>query len=349
MNKKTAVYIGRFQIFHNGHLECLKHATENYDHIILLIGSSYIARNPKNPFTYEERHSVLNNVLSTLSSECNKNIQYSILPLTDSIYNNTKWLQEVQSQVLSVSTSKDITVIGSRKEGDSSTEYLNYFPQWKMDLIDSVGMINSTELRTKYFQQFSTEIIDDSLPIYTKQFLQDFICTQSEIYASLQRENAYIENYKKQMYSTLPYKNIPFLTGDALVVSSGNILLIKRKTEPGKGLLALPGGFFDAWNDLDQVQTAIRELQEETGIKVPEKVLRGNIQSTTEFGDPNRSLRWRIITKVTHIQLPDKSLPKVKGSDDAEKAFWMPLGDVISNRDKFFEDHFDIIQTILKL
>jgi bifunctional NMN adenylyltransferase/nudix hydrolase len=39
--------------------------------------------------------------------------------------------------------------------------------------------------------------------------------------------------------------------------------------------------------------------------------------------------------------LPDGELPKVKGSDDAEKAKFIPLNDI--DRSKCFEDHYEII------
>jgi bifunctional NMN adenylyltransferase/nudix hydrolase len=37
----------------------------------------------------------------------------------------------------------------------------------------------------------------------------------------------------------------------------------------------------------------------------------------------------------------------VRGGDDAEKAFWMPLADVYAQEDAFFEDHLQIIQHLL--
>jgi bifunctional NMN adenylyltransferase/nudix hydrolase len=89
----------------------------------------------------------------------------------------------------------------------------------------------------------------------------------------------------------------------------------------------------------------LKELQEETRIKVPEAVLRGSIKSHREFDNPTRSLRGRVITHAYHIALDEKTLPKVKGGSDALSAVWLPLGQI--KRDQMFEDHFDIIETMV--
>jgi bifunctional NMN adenylyltransferase/nudix hydrolase len=95
---------------------------------------------------------------------------------------------------------------------------------------------------------------------------------------------------------------------------------------------------------------AIRELKEETKIKVPVPVLKGSIKESKTFDAPNRSTRGRTITQAFYIDLGfDEKLPKVKGSDDAEKAFWVPLNEVVAQRDKFFEDHFHIISYFTKI
>jgi bifunctional NMN adenylyltransferase/nudix hydrolase len=121
--------------------------------------------------------------------------------------------------------------------------------------------------------------------------------------------------------------------------------MIKRKSEPGKGLWALPGGFLDANKDKSMVSCAIRELKEETGIKVPVPVLLGSIKSNKVFDAINRSARGRTITHAYYIQLPDGELPKVKGQDDAEKASWIPIARLDSS--EVFEDHYEIIQTFI--
>jgi bifunctional NMN adenylyltransferase/nudix hydrolase len=121
--------------------------------------------------------------------------------------------------------------------------------------------------------------------------------------------------------------------------------MIKRRAEPGKGLWALPGGYVNANTDKSVEDAAIRELREETMIKVPAPVLRGNIVRSKVFDAIDRSPRGRIITHAFHIALPDGELPKVKGADDAEKARWVPIAEVKS--EECFEDHWEILQHFL--
>ena len=351
--EKVYVYIGRFQVAHNGHEGVIQHAVQNSDRLVILVGSSELARDPKNPFTFEERKSVLEGLANRHADEeraKGRDVKIDILPIHDYVYNNTKWLAEVQQQVRSATISTDITITGARKKGDKSTFYLDFFPHWKNDFINEVQSnsgvtISSTELREEYF--ISGKALHEFVPRETVEFMLKFKTKNPEIYQNIQNEQVFVNRYIEQMQTKLPYPNIPFLTGDALVTCAGHVLLVKRRTQPGKGLWALPGGFFDAWKDQDQVDTALRELREETKISIRTKDLRGAIQSSMEFGDMNRSLRWRIITKCAYIKLDGTTLPSVKGSDDAEKAFWVPLSEIANNRDKFFEDHLSIIDTFL--
>jgi bifunctional NMN adenylyltransferase/nudix hydrolase len=120
---------------------------------------------------------------------------------------------------------------------------------------------------------------------------------------------------------------------------------VKRKFNPGKGLYALPGGFLKQTETLEA--GAIRELKEETGIKVHAPILKGHIIESKTFDHPGRSLRGRTITTAFYIKLPDGELPEVKGSDDAEVATWLPLMDVLGMEKEFFDDHSHIIRYFL--
>ena len=130
--------------------------------------------------------------------------------------------------------------------------------------------------------------------------------------------------------------------------NEGKLLVIRRadNEETFPGMLAIPGGTVEVEANVGLQQDTIennliRELKEETGIKVPVPVLRGNIKASRVFDAVNRSARGRTITHAFCIVLPDGPLPKVKGSDDAEKACWVPINDV--QTDQCFEDHYEIV------
>jgi bifunctional NMN adenylyltransferase/nudix hydrolase len=109
----------------------------------------------------------------------------------------------------------------------------------------------------------------------------------------------------------------------------------------------LPGGFVD--QDERIRDAAIRELREETRLKVPAPVLAGSIRSSRVFDHPHRSLRGRTVTHAFLFELAPtgEGLPKVKGSDDADKAKWVPLFEFSRMEDQLFEDHFYIVNWFL--
>ncbi len=55
----TAIYIGRFEPVHNGHMALLQRALDSAQQVIVVVGSAWQARSPKNPFTWQERDAML--------------------------------------------------------------------------------------------------------------------------------------------------------------------------------------------------------------------------------------------------------------------------------------------------
>jgi bifunctional NMN adenylyltransferase/nudix hydrolase len=169
----------------------------------------------------------------------------------------------------------------------------------------------------------------------------------------LEQEYQMIKKYKES-WTVAPF--LPtFVTTDAVVVQSGHVLLIERGRAPGKGLLALPGGFLNQSESI--VDGMIRELHEETRIKIQPQVLRGSIVEQIVVDNPDRDPRGRTITHAFHIKLKDQQdLPKIKLSrnpddeeDDAEKARWYTFAEVLRMRDSFYADHFHILAHFLKI
>lgn len=112
------------------------------------------------------------------------------------------------------------------------------------------------------------------------------------------------------------------LTTDALVYvpvkSEIFVLLIERAAEPFKGKWALPGGFVNMDELLEDA--CKRELMEETGLQV------SKMKQFKTFDAVNRDPRHRTISVVFSAQLQIKE--KVKGADDAAHAKWFPLSDL---------------------
>jgi bifunctional NMN adenylyltransferase/nudix hydrolase len=334
MSKKydTLVLIGRFQPLHSAHLEIIKRATALTDQLVIIVGSANQPRTYKNPFTFDERARMIKDATRGL------NMQVYVEPNTDTIYNDQAWAVRVQGIVSKyrVLGGAGVGIIGHKK--DDSSFYLDMFPQWGYENVELIEFLSAVDIRDLYFKNsVNYKFIKGVLPETTYDFLLDFAHTDE--YRQIIREREFIAEHNKQ-YAGLRYPPI-FSTADAVVICSGHVLMIKRRAEPGKGLWALPGGYVNARTDKSVEDAAIRELREETMIKVPAPVLRGSIVRSKVFDAIDRSPRGRIITHAFHIQLPDGELPKVKGSDDAEKARWVPIAEVRS--EECFEDHFEII------
>ncbi len=331
----TIMLIGRFQPLHNAHLEIIKRCTALTDQLVIVAGSARQPRTYKNPFTFDERAQMIRNATAGLS------MRVYVEPNIDTIYNDQAWAVRVQGihskyQCLGTKTA----IIGHKK--DDSSFYLDMFPQWEYINVEEIEPLSAVNIRDLYFRRdVNFNFLKSVVPETTLDFLAKFSNTAE--YEQVIREREFVETYKKQ-YASLPYPPI-FVTADAVVIQSGHVLMIKRRSEPGKGLWALPGGFVNANTDKSVEAAAIRELREETGIKVPAPVLRGSIVRSKVFDAIDRSARGRTITHAFHIELSDGELPKVKGQDDAEKARWVPIAEVRS--EDCFEDHYEIIQHFL--
>lgn len=327
-----SVVIGRFQPFHNGHLALVKEAAKYSNKILILIGSAYAAPNIKNPFTFEERADV---IAKSLYKENIWNIV--IQPLADFTYNDELWVQNVQRLVSLETESNNIALVGHTK--DESSFYLKLFPQWDTIEVEPFhNTLSSTQIREKLFKH---NALVNSVPEPVElQILKKNSTGELDIF---KEEYAFIEKYKKS-WENAPYAPT-FWTTDAVVIQQGHILMVVRGAMPGKGLWALPGGFVDTKEYTKDA--CIRELREETKLKVPTPVLKGSIVHEQVFDAPSRSLRGRTITMafLFHLTNYENGLPKVKGGDDAAFAKWVPLSEL--KEQNCYEDHYHIIQTML--
>lgn len=332
----TIVYIGRFQPFHNAHYDIIQRAKTLANRVIIVVGSADQPRTYKNPFTCLERHDV---IFESCRGLLDADFSLTIASNQDTIYNDQAWAVRVQEIVAQNSPQwqQKVAIIGHDK--DESTFYLKMFPQWERVDVELIQPLDATDIRDLYFKQKNNMgYIQNVVPRATYDFLYKF--RRTEAWEQIIREREFVANYKKQ-FAALPYPPV-FVTTDAVVIQSGHVLLIKRKAEPGRGLWALPGGFLNADTDKSVLDCAIRELKEETGIKIPKPVLIGSIEDSKVFDAIGRSTRGRTITHAFKIVLPDGDLPKVKGQDDAEKAKWVPIGELDSS--VCYEDHYEIIQ-----
>jgi len=346
MNKTFdyCLFLGRFQPLHIGHIATINKALELADRVIVMVGSAYQPRTPKNPFTVEERWEMISKALP--------NVDLSKIIFTysyDFIYNDQKWVEEVQQRVKTLipNPKARIGIIGHKK--DTSSYYLDLFPQWEYVDMPHVNLINATDIRDIMFNEmFAKSFINKTINtvcnnLHESTFNYIINFSKTEAYKTLKMDYDYIKKYKES-WANAPFPPT-FVTVDAVVVQSGHVLMVRRGAHPGFGNLALPGGFLD--QEETTLEGAIRELKEETKIKLPIPVLKGSLKGNKLFDHPRRSLRGRSITHAFLFELEKGELIKVKGGDDASKALWVRLADLEDLRDQIFEDHFDIIMNMI--
>jgi bifunctional NMN adenylyltransferase/nudix hydrolase len=285
-----------------------------------------------------------------------QNLRVNVLAVMDQIYNEEAWIRRVQSTVAGVladhqRSSREkpkIGLIGHNK--DHSAYYPTRFPQWGSVEVADYCSLSATAIREQLFDPERGSITErlgavdgpdgGILPENVKRDIVRF--TESETFAALQAEYDFVRTYRKA-WAAAPYPPT-FVTVDAVVVQSGHVLLVERRGLPGRGQWALPGGFVDGEELIEDA--CIRELREETRLELPEPVLRGSVKRRGVYDHPYRSVRGRTITHAFLIELePARDLPAVQGGDDARRAFWKPLAEIVPER--MFEDHYFIIQNLI--
>jgi bifunctional NMN adenylyltransferase/nudix hydrolase len=341
------VFIGRFQPAHNAHIAIIEQALSRAENVIVCVGSAFQPRTPKDPFTAKERQSMIESALPN-----DDRIIFTYV--ADKRYNDQQWALDIQDSVSEIvydrvgPSDTEIGIIGHQK--DQSTFYLDMFPQWDFISHENIKDLHAKSIRDYYFntkwdneegEDIFTEMCKDHLNENIFKYLIDF--RQTDDFEFLKEEFTFIEKYKAA-WDKSPYPPT-FITCDAVVVQSGHLLLVQRRAAPGAGLWALPGGFVNQEETIEHA--VLRELREETKLKVPVPVLKGSIKDDRVFDHPMRSLRGRTITSAFLIELNPGPLPPVKGGDDAAKAKWFPISEVMDMSERLFEDHADIINYFL--
>lgn len=125
------------------------------------------------------------------------------------------------------------------------------------------------------------------------------------------------------------------IAADALIFTRGNgllkLLLIRRGNEPFKNMWAFPGGFVEDDEDLEDA--AIRELHEETGLKVT------SLTQLATYGKPGRDPRGRTVS-VIYYGFVDDADSNIAGADDAAEARWIPVSEISA----LAFDHMEILR-----
>lgn len=343
--KNYTVFIGRFQPPHAGHLAVAQRALQDPQTTLIIgIGSANRPRIVDNPFDYDMRVDLWR---SLLPSDLIPRVLF--IPLDDKDYLDNAWVFQVKHRVEQAIhrdlAGSDYTVSITGHQKDATSYYLKYFPEWRQDILENgFDAWEATRVRNAAYRWYlgakNKNVLltqDRAYGVAALAGIPDAFWEPrfQQVLRELSFEYDFDSGYDPKKY------HVNVLTVDAVVVCNGHVLAVERKNYPGKGLNALPGGHIDPDELLEDAM--LRELREETGVDLSDRVLRANIVTNRYFDKPKRARRARVITHAFLIHLRDEStLPKIRGGDDAARAFWIPIDEV--RYDQFFEDHAAIIE-----
>jgi 8-oxo-dGTP diphosphatase len=135
----------------------------------------------------------------------------------------------------------------------------------------------------------------------------------------------------------IKYGPRPGVAVDGMIFIGNKLVLIRRKNQPYKGKLALPGGFVE-YNETTE-NAITREIQEELGVKTKIKKLVG------VYSEPDRDPRGHVVSVVYELQIMEG---KLKAGDDAASFELVPLKKLFKIQSDLAFDHDIIINEIIK-
>lgn len=344
----VAVLIGRFMPFHRGHQALLQQALAAAPRCVVVIGSAGLARTPRNPFTWQEREQMIR-----LSLTPQEQARVHCVPLRD-MQAEGRWVGAVRRAVeaqLPAAAPPRVALVGAVR--DPTQAYLQAFEDWQglPPPDDAPQDIRAAALRATLYEAAgqgpnqaaaALDALAPQLPDGSLQWLRQWI--RLPYLTPLAQEWRMLKAYR-DAWACAPYPPV-FVTVDTVITCAGRVLLIRRGQPPGQGLLAVPGGFIEqretTW------QSALRELEEETGLHLPAAVLREGFKGQAVFDQPDRSQRGRVITHAFHFDLGRRELPAVQAADDAQSAEWVEIDRLPALEDQFHDDHFQILDHFLR-
>jgi nicotinamide-nucleotide adenylyltransferase len=89
-----ALFVGRFQPFHKGHLYAIETILEEVDELIVVVGSAQMSHEHDNPFTAGERLEMIRNALNEAGIPP---ARYMLIPIPDAPAHRV-WVSQVESQ-----------------------------------------------------------------------------------------------------------------------------------------------------------------------------------------------------------------------------------------------------------
>jgi bifunctional NMN adenylyltransferase/nudix hydrolase len=345
---EIAVLIGRFAPFNAAHLDALREALAAYRLVVIVLGSAFQPPSPRNPFTWQQRADMI-----ALCLTADEQARVRFVPARD-YHSDERWAEAVGRDIFARMegvSHRQLTVVNP-DAGDADGFHFHWqkiFPRWghrpvrpqvrRDDVMSSASIRNVLFSVEKDARRAALAFLSQTVPDEVRHYLSAW--WEFPLRGRLAEEVEWVRQYRERWPAEQS------LTTDAVVTCSNHVLLIERGEGAGAGLFAVPGGFLEKNERF--YDGARRELREETGLGYIGDGLDVAFVRAEVFDRPDRSLRARIVTVAHLFDLKSTPLPDVRGRDDARHALWMPISELGAMEDRFFEDHFQILDHFLGL
>lgn len=162
----VAVYFGRFQPFHKGHLSLVEHAATLSNTVVILVGTSKDnSTSEKDPWDFETRKKMIE------ASCAHLKINLFVKALTDCPNDDSLWAQNAYN-IIDEHHPKSVVLVGYHK--DQSSYYLDLFQKWTYEeyFDETVVHINATDIRTmmQNNQSWQNFVPHEALPFIASPF-----------------------------------------------------------------------------------------------------------------------------------------------------------------------------------
>lgn len=339
-----AVCAGHFQPLHRHELGLIQAALRHAHRVVVVLAGAWLARSPAHPLGWSERADLIRASLPPRDAE-----RLRFLPLRE-LGDAGRNAQALRDGVAHLSGEAPDSVLRVLPKGLPEAPWWQAMaaaPSLQVDPVEGSPWPDEAALRDLWFNadspsrglgRLAAQLAPDTL-----KALGDLV--DNARYEALRAEWRTLRQ-QREAWAVAPYPPV-FVTVDAVVRCAGHVLLIRRDRHPGAGLLALPGGFLEQQDTL--LESALREVQEETRLELPQADWRATLQGVAVFDAPGRSQRGRTITHAHFFDLGARPLPAVSGDDDAREALWVAQPDLAGLEEQFFDDHFVVLDHFLNL
>ena len=324
---RLAVYIGRFQPVHAGHIATMRAVLERGDWLLILLGSAQRSRSWKHPFTASERAGFIRRALGPLAA------RVRFAPLPDRLYDDTHWAKTVRARVAETAAELgNPTVVLTGFPKDRTSTYLEWFPEWAAEpggLVCAADgySINATEARRALF--LGEGVLED-FGAQEMAAVQDWMKANPDTAAWIAEEARMVERQSQALTrGSVAWGHVIAVPRvEVAIFGARGVLMVRRSASPGKGLWSLPGTQME---DYERASQAVGRVLRDLGIESHEVIE----QKRAVFDHPDRCDCGWVRSDVFAYTL--LATPRINGSQWT----WMPLDRL--DPTLICDDHVEII------